>query len=217
MGEIYPVAWIQNRLFPLARTGCSLGVRHKYLLGPKNRSVLYCTYHPPVRRTIKCAPKTVVCGTIGLRTRFILLGFTGFYWVLLDFSEFRESSRRLRGGGVRLWVQSPLSTGCTQRYPYKQGVSHHLSTCYHRTAQPKGFFFGDTCRPTKLHHIFSRNPNIVEPVRAATRSHVAPKSQRQESKPPESSISHVEAMCSRQVMRRRNPGFRAQIEALKSP
>ena len=146
--------WIQNKLFPLGPTGCSLGVRHKYLLGPKNRSVLYCTYHPPVRRTIKCAPKTVVCGTIGLRTRFILLGFTGFYWVLLDFSEFRESSRRLRGGGVRLWVQSPLSTGCTQRYPYKQGVSHHLSTCYHRTAQPKGFFFGDTCRPTKLHHIF---------------------------------------------------------------
>ena len=87
--------------------------------------------------------------------------FTGFYWVLLDFSEFRESSRRLRGGGVRLWVQSPLSTGCTQRYPYKQGVSHHLSTCYHRTAQPKGFFFGDTCRPTKLHHIFFREIQIL--------------------------------------------------------
>ena len=28
--------WIKNRLFPLGPTGCSLGVRHKYLLGPKN-------------------------------------------------------------------------------------------------------------------------------------------------------------------------------------
>ena len=145
---------------------------------------------------------------------WVLLGFTGFYWISVS-----SGNRPVDcvAGGVRLWVQSPLSTGCTQRYPYKQGVSHHLSTCYHRTAQPKGFFFGDTCRPTKLHHIFSRNHNILEPVRAATRSHVAPKSQRQESKPPESSISHVGAMCSRQVMRRRNPGFRAQIEALKSP
>ena len=154
------------------------------------------------------APKTVVCGTIGLRTRFILLGFTGFYWVLLDFSEFRESSRRLRGGGVRLWVQSPLSTGCTQRYPYKQGVSHHLSTCYHRTAQPKGFFFGDTCRPTKLHHIFSRNHNILEPVRAATRCHARSKSQRFWSWQPEPLTSHVEAMCGGQVNTLENHGFR---------
>ena len=87
------------------------------MLGPKNRSVLYCTYHPPVRRTIKCAPKTVACGTSGLRTRFILLGFTGFYRVLPGFSEFRKSSRRLRprgsGCGLRVQLCAFLEPHCT--------------------------------------------------------------------------------------------------------
>ena len=69
------------------------------------------------QRTIKMAPKNGFYGTIGLRTLFILPGFTGFYRVLPGFSEFRESSRRLRprgsGCGFRVQLCAFLEPHCT--------------------------------------------------------------------------------------------------------
>ena len=50
-------------------------------------------------------------------------------------------------------------------------------------------------RKTQKHHIFSRITSFLEPVSAETRVQAWPKSQRQRSWQPESSISDVEAVC----------------------
>ena len=70
-------------------------------------------------------------------------------------------------------------------------------------------------RKLQKHHIFSRKKHFLEPVSAETRVQAWPKSQRQGSWQPKSSISDVEAVCRGQVNNLRNPEFQGEMKVQK--
>ena len=72
-------------------------------------------------------------------------------------------------------------------------------------------------RKLQKHHIFSRKKHFLEPVSAETRVQAWPKSQRQGSWQPKSSISDVEAVCRGQVNNLRNREFQGEMKVQKHP
>ena len=72
-------------------------------------------------------------------------------------------------------------------------------------------------RKLQKHHISSRKKHFLEPVSAETRVQAWPKSQRQGSWQPKSSISDVEAVCRGQVNNLRNREFQGEMKVQKHP